>query len=136
MYKFLTSVAESLVKKIIAANSDSCFFIKNLVLLLIIYKCEMLADFSSDKTNHSTMQSLLKNLAIKDKSSCQILSADFVIHYTNLIVKILDTLIGNAIKFSPPITEWIFAVPLLHFVMKECEPYRQLKGVSLDDPNK
>ena len=131
MYEFLTSVAMLLVKTIIT-HPDSCFLAKILVLLMSFYKCLMLDRFSSSEACCDTISSLLQNLAIKDESSCQIVSADFVILYAQSIGEILDTLIGNAIKFSPPITEWIFAVPLLHFVMKNCKPYEQLEGISWD----
>ena len=131
MYEFLTSMAASLVKTILAHSSD-CFLAKILVLLMIFYQCEMLTRFSSSKAHWSILCSFLRNLAIQDEPSCQILSADFVIHYAKSIGDILNKLIGNAIKFSPPITEWIFAVPLLHFVMKNCKPYEQLEGISWD----
>ena len=131
MYEFLTSMAASLVKTMLT-HTSSCFLAKILVLLMIFYKCEMLTRFSSSKTHCYTISNLLQNLAIKDELSCQIVSADFVIHYAKSIGEILDTLIGNAIKFNPSITEWIFAVPLLHFVMKNCKPYEQLEGISWD----
>lgn len=135
MYKFLTSMVSSLVETIFA-HPSSCFLVKILVLLMIFYKCEMLTSFSSSKTQWSTLCSLLRNLAIEDESSCQILSADFVIHYAKSIGEILEILIGNAVKLNPPITEWIFAVPLLHFVTKYCKPYEQLEGISWDYDSK
>ena len=125
------SMAASLIKTMLI-HPKSCFLAKILVLLMSFYKCGMLDRFSSNKTHWYTITSLLRNLAIKDASSCQIVSADFVIHYAKCIGEILDTLISNAIKFNPPITEWIFAVPLLHFVMKNCQPYEHLKGISWD----
>ena len=131
MYEFLTSMAASLVETIYA-HPNSCFLAKILVLLMIFYKCEMLTRFTSSRTYWYTTSSLLRNLAIQDESSCQILSADFVIHYAKSIGIILDTLIGSAVRSNPPITEWIFAVPLLHFVMKNCRPNEQLEGISWD----
>lgn len=90
----------------------------------------MLASFSSNKSNRSVISHLFLYLAIKDESSCQIIGADFFIHYQNSFKDTLDMLIGNAVKFKPPITEWIFAVPLLHFMMKKCKPYEPLRGLS------
>ena len=130
MYEFLISMASLLVKT--HCHPSSCFLAKILVLLMSFYKCGMLARFSSNRTHWYTISSLLRNLAIKDQSSCQIVSADFVIHYAKSIGEILEALIGSAIRFSPPITEWIFAVPLLHFVMKNCKPYEQLESISWD----
>ena len=114
----------------------SCFLVNDLVLLMIFYKCEMLSKFSSDTANHYTIRSLLQNLAIKNESSCQIVSSAFLTHYEESFGVILDILIDNAVKFNPPITEWIFAVPLLHFVTKRCVPHQQLKGISLNDSEK
>ena len=131
MYEFLMSMAGSLVETIYA-HPSSCFLAKILVLLMIFYKCEMLTRFSSSKAYFHTQCSLLRNLAIQDESSCQVLSADFVIHYAKSIGELVEMLIGNAIKSNPPITEWIFAVPLLHFVMKNCKPYEQLERISWD----
>ena len=137
MYEFLTSMAASLVETIYA-HPHSCFVAKILLLLMIFYKCEMITRFSSSQKNWYTTSSLLRNLAIMDESSCQIFDADFVIRYTKSIGEILEIMIGNAVKLNPPITEWIFAVPLLHFVTKNCKPYEQLEGISWDynDPQK
>ena len=94
----------------------------------------MLADFSSTLNNRATLSSLLYNLAIKDDASYQIINTDIFMHYQKSIGEILDKLISNAVfKFNPSIKEWIFAVPLLHFLMKKCVPFEQLEGISWDD---
>ena len=132
MYEFLTSTAALLVKAIIA-QPESSFLVKVLVLLMIFYECEMIARFSSSKTHSSTISNLLKNLAIKDECTCEVVAADFVIHYAKPIEEILEKLIGSAVKCNPSITEWIFAVPLLHFVGKNCKPYERIEGLSWDN---
>ena len=131
MYKFLISTAESL-NETINVNPMSCFLPKVLVLLVIFYKCDMLAGFSSNKSNRSIISYLLRNLAIKDQSSYQIIDAKFFIHYQKSFKEILATIIERAAKFNPPIAEWIFAVPLFHFMMRKCIPYEQLGGLSED----
>ena len=137
MYEFLTSTAASLANTIID-HPGSSFLVKSLVLLMIFYKCEMISKFVSGKNISSILGVLLKSLAVKDESTCQVISCDFVVHYTKSIVEILGKLISGAIKCIPPITEWIFAVPLLHFVQGNCKPYAQLEGISWDynDPSK
>ena len=132
MFEFLTSTAALLVKAI-TTYPESCFLIKTLVLLIIFYKCEMITKFSLSRPHSVTIGALLRNLAIKDESTCRVLTNDFVIHYAKSIGELLDKLIGGAIKCTPPVAEWIFAVPLLHFMMKVCKPYEQLQGISLDD---
>ena len=131
MYDFLTSGAVLLVDTIIA-NPSICFLVKILVLLMIFYKCDMLHRFSSNATNRAVLSSLFRNLAIKDDLSCQVVSSNFVISYQKSISEVLDMLIGNAVNLTPPITEWIFSVPLLHFVMKNCAPNEQAEEITWD----
>ena len=107
-----------------------CGLVKVLVLLIIFFKCELLNKFSSNKLNRYNISHLLQNLAVKDQSSYQLIVANFLNHYLKSIEEILDKLIGNAVKFNPPIIEWIFAVPLLHFVLNKCTPFEQLEGTS------
>jgi len=125
-------MAESLSKTMISYPKSS-YLVKILVLLIIFCQHKMLAAFSSNKANRSTICSLLLNLAIKDKLSCQVISSDFFIHYHKHIEEALDILIADAVKrFTPPITEWMFAVPLLHFMMKNCLPFEQLQSMRWD----
>lgn len=132
MYEFLTSVAVFLVETI-NTYPQSCFVVKILVLLIILYKCQMLANFSSNTNNRFTIRSLLRNLAIKDDTSYQIINTDIFMHYQKSIGEVLDKLISSAVfTFSPPIEEWIFTVPLLHFTMKKCKPLEPLTGLSWD----
>ena len=131
MYEFLTSSASSLVKTM-ASHPRFSGLVKVLVLLMLFYKCEMLDKFSSSKLNHYNLRNLLQNLAVRDESTYQLISTKFLDHYHKSVKEMLDKLIGNAVKFKPPIAEWIFAVPLLHFVLKKCKPFEQLEGTSMD----
>ena len=132
MYEFLTSAAESLLNSL---NSYPGFtvLLKVLVLSIIFYKCRMLARFSQE--NRLAVSYLLKNLAIKDDSSLKIISTEFFVHYQKPIKQLLELLIGNSVKLKPPVSEWIFAVPLLHFAMDKCKPYGQLEGMTWDHDN-
>ena len=131
MYEFLTSSASSLVKTM-ATHPRFCGLVKVLVLLMIFYKCEMLNKFSSTKSNCYNISNLLKNLAVRDESSYQLINTNLLDHYHKSIMDILEKLIYNAAKSNPPIIEWIFAVPLLHFMLKKCKPFEQLDGTSVD----
>ena len=107
------------------------FLLKIIVLLMIIFKCKMLNRFI--QANRSTISYLLKNLAVKDESSLNIIGTGFFVHYQKSITDILELLIGSCVKLKQPMAEWIFAVPLLHFVTKRCQPYEQLEGITWDD---
>ena len=130
MYELLTSVVESLINTI-TTHPGSTFLLKIIVLLVIFNECKILAKFSSHEANRLTISLLLKNLVDKE-SSFRIISTDFFVHYQNSILELLDTLITSAVELKPPIAEWIYAVPLLHFVMKKCKPFEQLQGTTWD----
>lgn len=131
MCEQLTSAVESLINTI-TKHPKSNFLLKIIVLLVIFFKCRILANFSSDKANHFYLSFLLQNLVVKDESSFNIISAKFFVHYQTSILELLDILISNAVKFKPTIPDWIYAVPLLHFVMKKCKPWDQLQGTTWD----
>ena len=132
MYELLTSAVSSLINTI-TVHPGSNFLLKIIVLLMIVFKCKMLSKFSSDITNRFTISFLLQNLIVKDDSTFRIISTEFFVHYQTSILELLDILIVNAVgKFQPPIGEWIYAVPLLHFVMKKCKPFEQLQGTTWD----
>lgn len=123
MEKFLASTASSLAETT-TTYPGSSYLVKVLVLLIISYECNMLSAFCVNKANHTTIGTLLQNLAIKDK---QFISSNLLIHYQKPIGEILNILIGKVTYFSPSMTEWIFAVPLLHFVTRKCVPFQQLQ---------
>ena len=129
MYELLTSIFQSLINTK-PTHPESTFLLKIIVLLVIFYECKILAKFSSE-VDRSTMRFLLQNLVDKE-SSFSIISTDFFVHYQDSVLELLDILITSAVKYKPPVAEWIFAVPLLHFVMKKCKPYEQLQGTTWD----
>ena len=133
MYEFLTSATTSLMTTI-NTHPEFTFLLKIIVLLMVFYKCEMLNRFI--QTNHSPLSCLLKNLAVKDESSLKIISNDFFVHYQKSVTSMLELLISNSAKFKQPVAEWVFAVPLLHFMIKKCsKAYEQLEGMSWDHDN-
>lgn len=132
MYKFFLFVANSLLQKIASHSADSGL-VKILVLLMIVFKCNMLHRFSSNEDNRFIVKNMLKNLAITNYMSYQIVITTLPISYRPTIKAVLDQVIINAVnKFSPPLTEWIFAVPLVHFVTEKCKPNQRLEGIGWD----
>ena len=131
MYQILTFFATSL-HKTMTDNPRAYFLVKILALLLIFYKCRLLDSFCSRnlKVHRLTICGILQNLAVKDVSTFKIVESEFFINYQKSIGEVLDKLITNAVKCSPPIAEWIFAVPMLHFMTKKCKPFEQLVGLS------
>ena len=129
MYQILTFFTTSLLKTM-TGNPRAYFLAKLLALLLIFYKCKLLASFCTHKFHRLTICGILKNLAVKDDSTFKILGSEFFVNYQKSVGDVLTMLITNAVKCSPPITEWIFAVPMLHFMTKKCKPFEQLVGLS------
>ena len=90
----------------------------------------MLPTFSSYECNRHIISILLQNLAIKDSESYQVVRTLFFKTYEKFVEDILNILISNAVtKFVPPMSEWIFAVPLIHF-MKKCVPFDHVQGLT------
>lgn len=132
MYDILIYVAESLIKNI-DVITDCQFLMKTFVLLMITFKCKKIISFSSNEKNRHIVSTFLRKLAIKDDSSYKVLSTILSTNCEKSFNEILEFLISNAInKFNPPITEWIFAVPLIHFMMKKCNPFDPFQRLSWD----
>ena len=131
MYSIVQDVTTSLTNEVVACSD--IYLLKVLVLLMIIFKCNQLFSFTLDVKNRVLIQHLLRKLAIKDDKSCQVVNTKLFATYETALEKTLNTFITNAVsKFVPPITEWIFAVPLLHFMKRKCAPFEQLDMTSWD----
>lgn len=129
MYEFLTSGVASLIQSS-TTYPVSNFLVKALVLLLIFFKCKMLNKFCSDQKNDSVLSDLLRGLTIKDEQN---ISSEFFAHYQHSLIDILKMIIDNMNnKFNTPLTEWIFVIPLYHFLIKKCEPFAQLQWIEWD----
>ena len=128
MYQLLLSVTKSLFINI-TGDPNQSYLIKVLILLLIYFKCTLLDRFSADISNRDLIITLIRNLAIDDstyREACNRLC----IHDKESVLQILDIMIVNTTKFEPPITEWIFAVPLMHLLSEQCEPFEVLQSIS------
>jgi len=85
----------------------------------------MLSDFCNDYVNESLLRSLLQNLAI-DKSSYEEALEKIFHTYHQSIEDILQLLFKAAGQKWTPLKEWIFAVPLMHLLTKQCHPFEEL----------
>ena len=125
MYDSLLDVTRSLVTERINVNPNATCFIEVLILLMIYYKCSLLTRFCSDKSNQYWLRNLLGHLVI-DESYFQEGNQKFLLNYKKSVVDILTIAID---KCSPHISEWIFAVPLMHFITEQCQPYEELESI-------
>ena len=131
MYQLLLVVAKSLHTSI-TEDPKQPSLITVLTLLMIYYKCMLLEKFSAGGGNHDIIVTLFQSLTI-DYSSYQEACDKLLIHYKKSVLQILDIMIFNAItKFKQPIAEWIFAVPLIHFLSEQCKPFEVLHTISWD----
>jgi len=123
MYQCLRDVSESFVDRVDKEPMASRF-IEALILLVIYHKCSILEMFCSDyyKEKH-LLKILLQNLAV-DKSYSDINNQKFLCHFEASVGEIVTMLISRS-----HVSEWIFAVPLLHLITKQCEPYATLKSI-------
>ena len=131
MYQLLLTTAKSLHSSITEDPNQPCL-IRVLTLLMMYFKCMLLGKFSADGSNRNFIVTLFRSLTI-DHSSYQEACNKLFIYYQKSVLDILHIMIGNAItKFKQPITEWIFAVPLIHLLSEQCKPFEALHSISWD----
>jgi len=134
MYQYLRTITSSLMNK--TTNwPDHSVLIKVLTLLMIYHKCELLSDFCSDQSNSAMIQKLLRNLVV-DKLSYEAVYDKMLTTYPKPIEKILHLLLKTANNYYPPMIEWTFAVPLLHFLTKQCNPHEELQTINWNSDKK
>ena len=130
MYQLLLTVTQSLCSSI-TSDPNQAYLIKALIILLIFLKCTLLNRFSADIHNRYLIITLLRNLAI-DGSTYREACNRLFIHDKESILQVLNIMIVNVTQFMPPVTEWIFAVPLMHLLSEQCEPFEVLQSISWD----
>ena len=134
MYQCLRIVTQSLVT-MITAWPDYSVFIRILILLMIYHKCKMLYDFCKDVANRALLSSMLQNLAV-DKSSYEEAREKIFSTHHKSIEAILQILFSTASQRRIPIKEWIFAVPLIHFLTNQCHPFEELQSINREFDHK
>lgn len=93
-------------------------FVNNICCLLIIYfKLNMLRDFCSKAKHAELLSSLLQNLAVDSSSALETCINIFGNAYEQLFLQSLLNFINKTINCHPSLTEWIFAIPFVHFLM-------------------
>ena len=100
----------------IKKQPTKCYLNNILCLLIIYFKLEMLNDFCSKSEHTELVTILLRNLAVDSSSVLKSEVLKFKV-YDKLSLQSLLNFINKAIKFHPFLTEWIFAIPLVHFLM-------------------
>ena len=95
-------------------------FLRNILCLLIIYfKLNMLHDFCHRAEHSVLISTLLRNLAV-DASS--VLEADVKCFWNGFGQQFQSSLldfINGTINFHATVSEWIFAIPLVHLLMRQ-----------------
>ena len=130
MYQLLLTATKSL-HTAIKDDPHQSYLIKVLTLLMIYFKCTLLNEFSSDISNRDFIVTLLQNLTINHSSYGEACNK-LLFYYKDSVLQILDIVIENAIRFTPLITEWIFAVPLIHLLSEKCKPFEVLPAIHWD----
>ena len=94
-------------------------FLKNILCLLMIYfKLNMLHDFCH-KAEHTTLIGiLLQNMAVFP-SMLETEVKNFQNGYGELFQKSFLGFVNDIINYHPSSTEWIFAIPIVHLLVKQ-----------------
>ena len=134
MKTWLVSVIQILVDLI--KQSPEKFLLQNILCVLVIhFKLKMLTDFCVNPNNAVYMSDILRSMGI-DKSKYEATVKLLWDKYSNVLVDSVSFLINSAINHKPPITEWIFAIPVLYFLRRKCSPPEPLKAIEWDDKTK
>ena len=116
-------------------NQPTKSYLENILCLLVIYfKTSMLRDFCR-KPEHATLISiLLRNLAVDSTSVLETVVNSFHTNYGKVFLQSLLNFINDIINFHPSLTEWIFAIPIIHLPMRK---HNSLNSVEWnEDPSK
>ena len=99
-----------------------------LCILIIYYKLGFLVEFCNNKENAYPMRCLLNKMIIDD-SLFENSVKPLWNCYANILPNSILTIIKGAISFSSPLTEWIFAIPLVHLLKEHCKPFDVLHSI-------
>ena len=118
METWLIFAAHSLMENIKKQPTKS--YVKSILCILILYfKMDMLHDFCQ-KPEHAELTSiLLRNLAIDSSSVFENEVKIFQNAYGQMFHLSFLNFINGAINSHPSLTEWIFAIPIVHFLTEQ-----------------
>ena len=99
-------------------NQPRKSYLDNILCLLVIYfKTDMLRDFCRKSEHANLISILLKNLAIDSSSVLETKVNSFHTNHGQLFLQSFLSFINGIINFHPSLTEWIFAIPIIHLLM-------------------
>ena len=102
-------------------NQPTKSYLQNILCLLVIYfKTNMLRDFCRKSEHAIPIGILLRNLAIKSSSVLKTVVNNFQKNYGQLFLQSVLKFINDIVTFHPSLTEWIFAIPIIHLLMGKC----------------
>jgi len=126
------------VIKTLADNIEKCHkepFLQNMLAVFIIcFKLQMFSEVCNS-SNHYSLKVLLHNIAVGFSSSYHIIQ-QLQRHFGDALSTVVTTFINYVTSYSTQFTEWIFAVPILHLLNKNCEPFQHLDSIDWDHYNK
>jgi len=131
MKTWLASVVQTLFD-LIKQSPEKSFLQNTLCILVIHFKLKMLTDFCASSSNAVYLSDMLRNMGV-DKLKYEATVKLLWDKYADVLVDSVSFPINGAIKHKPPITEWIFAIPLLYFLKRKCTPPEPLKTIEWDD---
>ena len=99
-------------------SQPSKSYLRNILCLLVIYcKINMLQDFCQKAENATIISILLRNLAVDSSSVLETEVKNFQINCGQLFLRSILNFINVIINSHPSLTEWIFAIPMIHLLM-------------------
>lgn len=102
-------------------------YLKNILCLLtIFYNINMLDEFCKFEDTGE----LLRNLAVHSSSVFETEIKVFWNAYGGLFLESIVNFINGIINFHSSVTEWIFAIPLVHYLMGQ---HNRLNSVEWDE---
>ena len=110
-------------------------YLQNILCLLVIYfKTNMLQDFCQKAEHNAVIEILLRNLAVNSSSVLETMVKDLPINARQLFLKSLLSFVNSIINSHSILTEWIFAIPIIHLLMGQ---HNSLNSVEWnEDPSK
>ena len=116
MENWLIRATHSLTNNIKSQPTKS--FLQNILCLIVIYfKTDMLSSFCRKADNATVIGVLLQNFVVNASSVLETEVKNFNINFGQLFLKSLLNFINFVIDSHSSLTEWIFAVPMIHVLM-------------------
>ena len=112
METWLIVAAKSLTVNI-KTHLTKCYIKNILCMLIIFFKINMLPEFYKFESTGV----LLRSLAVRSSSVFETEVKIFSDAYGSLFLKSIQSYINGIINFHSSSTEWIFAIPIVHYLM-------------------